>query len=179
MNFDQLLKAKQNQEIWQKYCGFLDLNIQEFMAIQESLLLEQIELYANSALGRKIMQGQHPRSVEEFRKIVPLTDYEDYADILLTKDEKALPAKAAVWIETTWVGGKAPVKLAPYSEAMVRSYQESCLACIILSSSTQKGKFNLKPNMNFLNGMAPLPYLTGLLPDVLQGELTVNYFPPI
>jgi len=179
MNFDEMLRRRQTSEIWQRYCGFLDLSVNEFMAIQNNLLLEQIDLYAKSALGKKIMGGKHPKSVEEFRRLVPLTDYEDYADILLTKDEDALPSKPVVWIETTWVGGKAPAKLAPYSQAMVKNYRDACLACIILASSTKKGEFNLHPGMNFLNGMAPLPYLTGLLPDVLVDEFSVNYFPPV
>jgi hypothetical protein len=179
MSFDQLLKDKQYDLIWKRYCGFLDLSIPEFMAIQKSLLLEQIELYAHSEIGKKIMKNKHPKTVEEFRKMVPLTEYEDYADILLSKNEAALPAKPMVWIETTWVGGKAPVKVAPYSEAMIKNYRDACLACIILASSQERGKFTLHTGMNFLNGMAPLPYLTGLLPDVLHNEFSVNYFPPI
>jgi hypothetical protein len=85
MNFDSMLKNKQYDEIWQKYCSFLDLSISQYMTIQKSLLMEQIELFANCELGLKIMKGQHPRSVEEFRRTVPLTSYEDYADFLLAK----------------------------------------------------------------------------------------------
>lgn len=179
MNFDQHLKEKNHAALWQRYCGFLDLSVKEYMAIQEQLLMEQIHLLSNCELGQYLFKGQVPKSMEEFRRIVPLTQYEDYADILLEKRENALPAPTAIWIETTWVGGKAPIKLAPYSEAMIRNYRDSALACIILAASKGKGKFDLKPGMNFLNGMAPLPYLTGLLPDVIQDEFSVNYFPPI
>ncbi len=179
MNFDALLNAKRKDEIWQKYCGFLDLSVSEFMDIQNSLLLEQLQLFENSELGRSIFKNKHPKTVAEFRKMIPLTEYDDYADILLSKEVSKLPAKPVVWIETTWEGGRAPVKVAPYTAAMVENYKEACLACIILASSKAKGEFDLKVGMNFLNGMAPLPYLTGLLPDVLEGEYTVNYFPPI
>lgn len=179
MNFDRYLNQKRTQEIWQRYCGFLDLSLKAYMDIQEQLLLEQIQLLSKCELGQTLFKGKTPTTLQEFRQWVPLTQYEDYADILLDKKESALPAPCAIWIETTWVGGKAPIKLAPYSEAMIRNYRDSALACIILASSHGKGKFNLKPGMNFLNGMAPLPYLTGLLPDVIQDEFTVNYFPPI
>lgn len=179
MNFDHELKSKNYAGLWSKYCGFLDLNVNQFMVIQEKLLMEQIDLLAKCELGTMLFKGKVPTSMQEFRKIVPLTDYEDYADILLEKREEALPAKPAIWIETTWVGGKAPIKLAPYSEAMIRNYRDSALSCIILASSKKKGHFDLKPGMNFLNGMAPLPFLTGLLPDVIKDDFSVNYFPPI
>ena len=48
MNFDALLKAKKYDEIWQRYCGFLDLSVKEFMDIQNSLLMEQIGLFSKS-----------------------------------------------------------------------------------------------------------------------------------
>ena len=50
------------REIWQQYCGFLDLSLSEYMAMQERLMLEQITLYAKCPLGRKIMGGAAPPS---------------------------------------------------------------------------------------------------------------------
>lgn len=179
LSFDEHLRRKNHKELWNRYCGFLDLSVSEFMSIQEQLLLEQIQLFNKCELGKKLFNNQSIHTVEDFRKKVPLTHYEDYADILLSKQENMLPAPTAIWIETTWVGGKAPIKLAPYTEAMIRNYRDSAFTCIMLASSRRKGHFDLKPGMNFLNGMAPLPYLTGLLPDVIRDDFSVNYFPPI
>jgi hypothetical protein len=176
---DQMLKEKRYDEIWQKYCGFLDFSIDDFMEIQNRLLMEQIEMYAKCDLGKKIMGGKVPRTVDEFRRIVPLTSYEDYADMLLPKNKDILPSEPLVWIQTTWEGGKSPIKVAPYTKTMINHHREVALTCFILATSTEKGKFNLKPNMNFLNGMAPLPYLTGLLPYTIQGEYSVNFMPSI
>jgi hypothetical protein len=179
MNMDQMLKEKRYDEIWQKYCGFLDFSIDDFMEIQNRLLMEQIDMYSKCELGQKIMGGKTPRSVDEFRRIVPLTTYEDYADMLLPKNKDILPSEPLVWIQTTWEGGKSPIKVAPYTKTMINHHREVALSCFILATSTEKGKFNLKPNMNFLNGMAPLPYLTGLLPYTIQGEYSVNFMPSI
>lgn len=179
MTMDQMLKAKRYDELWQKYCSWLDFSIEQFMEIQNRLLLEQIELYSKSELGQKIMKGHTPTSVDEFRRLVPLTTYEDYADLLLPKNKDVLPGEPIVWIQTTWEGGKSPIKVAPYTRAMIDMNREFALACCILSTSTKKGEFKLRPNMNFLNGMAPLPYLTGLLPYSIQGDYTVNFFPDI
>ena len=175
MNMDQMLKEKRYDEIWQKYCGFLDFSIDDFMEIQNRLLMEQIDMYAKCELGKKIMGGKTPRTVEEFRRIVPLTVYEDYADMLLPKNKDILPSEPLVWIQTTWEGGKSPIKVAPYTKTMISHHKDVALTCFILATSTEKGKFNLKPNMNFLNGMAPLPYLTGLLPYTIQGEYSVMF----
>lgn len=179
MTMDQLLKQKKYKEIWQRYCSFLDFTIDEFMAIQERLLLEQLELYAKSELGKKIMKGHTPRSIDEFRAVVPLTTYDHYADFLLPKNHDVLPTEPIVWIQTTWEGGKSPIKVAPYSKAMVDMIREFSLACFILATSTSKGEFKLRPNMNFLNGMAPLPFLTGILPYSIQGDYTVTFLPDI
>ena len=135
MTLDQKLKNKEYDQIWQEYCGFLDLSMNEFMQIQNRLMLEQIELYSNCELGKRIMKGKKPTTVDEYRHMVPLTLYEDYADILLPKVESALPAKPLLWIETTWEGGKNPVKVAPYTESMVECHKSSSITIIILATS--------------------------------------------
>jgi len=71
----ELIRSGRKEEIWQMCCGFLDLDIEQFMAIQNRLLLEQIELLNNSKIGRKIFKGTVPQDVNEFRKRVPLTTY--------------------------------------------------------------------------------------------------------
>ena len=148
------------------------------MDIQKRLLMEQISLYANSELGKSIMNNRKPRSVEEFRKLVPLTTYDDYAAFLMTKSEEALPAKPIIWIETTWEGGKHPVKMAPYTEGMINSNTGNFLACLLLSTSDKRGSFSVKPKDKFLYGMAPLPYFTGIVPHMLQKEITLEFLPP-
>ena len=86
VNLDNKLKNKDYDKIWQEYCSFLDLSLDQYMEIQKRLLMEQISLYANSDLGKSIMNNHKPRSVEEFRKMVPLTTYDDYASFLMTKN---------------------------------------------------------------------------------------------
>lgn len=91
MNLKEKLKKQQYNEIWQQYCGFLDLSMDGYMKIQKRLMEEQIRLWSNCGLGQSILKGKHPRNLDEFRKMVPLTEYEDYADILLTKQPDMLP----------------------------------------------------------------------------------------
>jgi len=179
MDLDQKLRKKQYDQIWEEYCGFLDLSLSQYMDIQNRLMLEQISIYSDCELGRRIMKGKKPSTVSEYRKEIPLTKYEDYADLLLSKVETALPVKPLLWIETTWEGAKNPIKVAPYSEGMIKNYSNSIIAIIILATSTTKGQFSLRGGENFLYGMAPLPYLTGLIPHLVSEQFPVKFLPPI
>ena len=139
MKFDRKLREQNNDEIWQEYCGFLDLSLDEFMSIQFRLMEEQIEKWSRCGLGKAMLDGRTMSSVEEFRRTFPLTTYEDYADVLLHKRSEMLPDEPIVWIQTTWEGGRHPVKLAPYSKSMLDTYRNNVVSCLILSSSTAKG----------------------------------------
>ena len=179
-NLEEMLKQEEYDKIWEKYCGFLDLNLEEFMNIQERLLMEQVELLSQCRLGQKIMgKGVKPATIEEFREKVPMTTYEDYVDILLNKNEEALPAKPMYWIKTTWKGGTHEIKLAPYTESMIEEHTKSFIASLLLATSRKRGDFSLRENDKFLYGMAPLPYLTGLAPYGVRNEIDFEYLPPI
>ena len=52
---EELFLTGDKERIWQKYCGFFELSIKEFLEIQENLLFEQIDLIFNSALGKKFL----------------------------------------------------------------------------------------------------------------------------
>ena len=179
MSFKQELKELTHEQIWQKYCGFLDISMEEYMQIQLRLLQEQLMLYAKSELGQRIMGGKVPQTVTEFRKTVPLTTYDDYADVLLSKNEAALPAPPVVWLETTWESGSHPSKVAPYSEEMLSVYKNNILAALLLATSSGRGKFHVSGTQRALYGLAPLPYPTGLLPLLIKSELDMHFLPPL
>ena len=67
--------------------------------------------------------------------MVPLTTYEDYADVLLLKKEDMLPDKPIIWIQTTWEGGKHPIKVAPYTSGMLKTYKNNILTCLMMATS--------------------------------------------
>ena len=178
MNFEEKLMNKQHDRIWAEYCGFLDLDLESYMNIQNRLMTEQISLWSDSELGKSILKGKKPKTIEEFRKMVPLTTYGDYADILLQKKGEMLPDEPLVWIQTTWEGGKHPIKVAPYTKSMLDTYRSNIIACMLLATSPEKGKFTVRPNDTFLYALAPLPYATGLLPHALSEEIDIEFLPP-
>ena len=142
MKFEEKLKQSRAEDIWNEYCGFLDLNIDEYMNIQNRLMEEQLSLWTGSQLGKKLLKGKSIHSVKEQRESFPLTTYEDYADVLLQKRGDMLPAEPIIWIQTTWEGGKHPIKVAPYTEGMLNTYKNNILACMILCTSTEKMRFS-------------------------------------
>lgn len=149
MRFEEKLKTLSQEEIWQEYCGFLDLSIEEYMQIQNRLMEEQIALWSNCALGQRFLKGKQISSIDEFRKEIPLTTYGDYADVLLQKQGSMLPDDPIIWIQTTWEGGRHPVKVAPYTKSMLDTYRNNVLACMILTTAHEKKKFDLKAKDTF------------------------------
>ncbi len=177
MNFQDKLRVNGRKKVWAEYCGFLDLSLDEYMFIQKRLMSEQIACWCRSGLGKSLLHGQTPGSIEKFRDLFPLTSYRDYADILLAKDAEKLPAKPIVWIQTTWEGGIRPIKVAPYTREMLNTYRRNIVAVALLASCRKLGEFTVESGDSCLYGGAPLPYITGLLPSVLDEEIRMKWLP--
>lgn len=139
MTFEEKLVNQEYDRIWQEYCGFLDLDMDSYMKIQKRLLAEQMRLWCSSPIGKKILRGRNPGTVEEFRSMVPLTTYDDYADVLLLKKEDMLLDKPIIWIQTTWEGGKHPIKVAPYTRGMLETFKNNIITCLMMATSRGGG----------------------------------------
>ena len=179
MRFQEKLHEYSKEEIWQEYCGFLTLSKEGFMDIQKRLLMEQIELWSSCGLGQSILKGKHPRTIEEFREMVPLTTYEDYAPTLLSKQTGDLPGEPVLWVQTTWEGGVHPIKVAPYTKGMLDTFKHNVMSCLILATSRKKGDFDISVTDHMLYALAPLPYVTGLLPLLFKDEIDIEFLPSV
>ncbi|MEJ2759755.1 MAG: hypothetical protein P8046_14850, partial [Anaerolineales bacterium] len=65
----KLLREGRKEELWNKHCGYISLSIEEFMEIQNRLLMEQLNLMGASKIGREIMGDSIPKNVEEFKQV--------------------------------------------------------------------------------------------------------------
>lgn len=179
MRFQEKLHEYSKAEIWEEYCGFLTLTTEEFMDIQKRLLMEQMEVWCSSPLGQSILKGKKPRSIDEFRSMVPLTTYDDYAPTLLSKQTKALPGEPVLWVRTTWEGGVHPIKVAPYTKGMLDTFKHNVMSCLVLATSREKGEFDISVTDHMLYALAPLPFVTGLLPLLFHDEIDIEFLPSV
>ena len=175
----QLLQEGRYDEVWQNYCGFLDLEITEIMDIQRSLLNEQLDLLSKCELGQKILQGAVPKSAEEFLESVPLTTYKDYESFLLEKNEGALPEDTYTWVRTSGRSGEYPFKWVPYTKRFWERSAHNALAALLMGSATKKGEVVLQPEDTVFFTLAPRPYMSGeLMVNGILNQFPFKFLPP-
>jgi hypothetical protein len=172
-----LLRSGRKQELWQMCCGFLNLSLEQFMAIQKRLLLEQIELLKNSELGRRMMNGAMPETVEEFQEQVPLTTYADYLPELVEKKEDVLPTKPAMWVHTVGRIGEYNFKWVPLSERFLYEFERVAGGVGLLASCNPQGDFLVKEHLKTLATMAGRDYGSGIVAYLMQQALGFDLLP--
>jgi hypothetical protein len=173
-----LLRQGKKEELWQMCCGFIDLSMEQFMAVQKRLLLEQIQLLKNCELGRKIMHGAMPETVEEFREQVPLTTYADYLPELVEKREDVLPDKAARWIRTSGHTSKHNINWVPIAKDFLHEYQKVATGIALFGLSNGRGDTSkVKEHLKMLYMAGPPEYASGLGVELTQQALNYDFLP--
>ena len=175
----ELLRKGKKEEVWTKHCGYLDLNIDEFMEIQERLLLEQIEYLKKSEIGMKLLGDKVPTSMEEFCNSVKLTSYKDYHPYLKDQNADSLPYEPYAWAHTTGSSGEYQWKWAPYTKRMYDQLGEGSLSAILMSSCSQKGEVLIEPGDVLLLGTAPRPYMSGFLSLSVEEQTGATFVPSL
>ena len=176
----ELLQQGRDAELWQMCRGFVGLSLGQFMTIQKRLLLEQIELLKRCPLGKKIMRGAKPETVEEFRQQVPLTIYADYCPELLEKREELLPAKPVMWVHTSGRSGEYPCKWIPMTPAC--SHELSVIMYGLGTLANCKGwgdTSKIPEHPKLVYTVAPRPYMSGAMASMLEQQTPVDYLPAL
>jgi GH3 auxin-responsive promoter len=173
----EMVRQERYDEIWRQYCGFLDLSLAEFMKVQERLLLEQLDLVGRSEWGRLFFQGQVPATVEEYRRVAPLTSYEDYEPHFSEKREDMLPKKPSVWSHTSGRSGK--YKWVPYTQKMYAAAGEHSIAALILSMARRRGEVRLEEGDVLVYNMPSPPYSSGISVMSMAEAFPFQFVPPL
>jgi len=174
---DKYFKTLGNSALWKRYCGYLDYTIDEFMEVQHRLLMQQIDIISDSLLAKKILNGQKPRSVDEFRRTVPLTSYEDYEPHLSKMDEAALAVKPLSWCHSSGRGGK--FKWFPYTGEAAEVYSNIFISYLILAATNRRDEVRIKPGQRILFNLAPRPYLSGFCLYSFTQAFSSRLMPPL
>ncbi len=177
--YKELLQQGRHDLIWEKYCGYLDLSMEEFMEIQNRLLMEQIAFIKNSKLGKHFLKENTVKSPSDFRRIVPLTNYEDYVPFLMDKDEKNLPKGKYMWARTSGKSGKYPCKWIPYSDRIYQKMAEVVISAMIQASCLEKGDVQMESGDVVLLATAPRPYTSGYISYTTYENADVRFVPPL
>jgi hypothetical protein len=145
---------------WRRFCGFLDVSQDTFMEIQDQLLREQIDLVAESRIGRRVFRTGKPATVGEFRDKVPLSTYGDYVKLLAPGLESNLPHGQYIWAHTT--GAQAGYKWVPYSARGFTRFLDNLMGALILSAAKGHDDLAVGPGDVVMFNAPPRPYLSGL-----------------
>jgi len=174
---DKYFETLTQEEIWQRYCGFLDLSADEFVKLQSQLLTDEIHQVAESVLGKKIMGDKKSESVDEFRRNVPLTTYEDYEPFLSEQSEKALAYKPSLWCHSSGKGGV--FKWIPHGSEYPEVLAKAFLTILILAVAKKRGEVGISPGLRGLFVVAPPPYASGFIIQALADCFTFKPIPPL
>ena len=172
-----LMREGKKEELWKMCCGFLNLNLEEFMIIQKRLLLEQLQLLKGCEMGRRLMRGAMPETVQEFRNQVPLTTYDDYLPELTDRHEDWLPTKPAVWVHTVGRAGEYNFKWVPFPQRFIDDFEKVAGGIGLLGSCNEKGDFPLKEHMKALPTISSPYYGSGVVGYLMQQALGIDFLP--
>jgi hypothetical protein len=149
------------ERAWQRYCGFLDLSIGEFMQIQWRLMQEQFATARRSPLWQQMFPDAVRASDErQLLSSASLTSYDDYAPFLNSKSDDILGQPIVEWARTSGRGGEA--KWVPYTRDAYLQLGKAALANDVLASATKRGEVNIRPNDVMAYNLPSRPYLSGL-----------------
>lgn len=178
LEHDDLFSTGPDEQIWTKYCGFLDLSLDEFMSIQRSLLMEHLSLLGNSHIGRDLMGRHIPSSLEEFRRVVPLTRYDRYERYFRDRDEAILPAPGPfTWTHTS--GKSGSFKWAPHNTTQLARLADSTLAAFILAAAREKGEVRLRDGERIMLSLPQPPYVSGVMAAASSQRISIHPMPPL
>lgn len=172
----KLLRQGRTDEIWNRYCGFLDLSLAEFMQVQKRLLAEQLERVSQSALGQNIL-GQDITTIEDFRLRAPLTTYADYEAYLGEQHDDALAIEAHIWAHTSGRSGR--FKYVPFSREMFNRAGERIMTAVILSMARERGEVRLEEQDVLLHNTPPHPYASGISLLSLHEHFPFQFVPSL
>jgi len=175
----KLLKEGRKNELWERYCGYINLDKTEFMDIQNRLLLEQLALVGASKIGQVFFGDNIPTSIEDFRRNVPLTTYDDYENLLVDRNEDILPVRPMAWMRTSGrTSGRGP-KWVPMTKPFYDRLADAVVGSMIMSSCSHPGDVKLQQNDKCLLATAPPPYFTAYITRSADDQLDIKFLPPL
>ena len=166
------LTGMSDERAWHRYCGFLDLTLPAFMEVQRQRLLDALPALAGSTLGASLMGGRRPSTVDEFRRVVPLSTYDDYVPVFDAKRSWELPGQPVFWAKTS--RRNSDQTEIPYTAEAFEQLMDATTAAFLLASAQRRGYPGVQPNDRVLYNLPPSPFLSGMVADGLPERLKLR-----
>lgn len=171
---DELFLHGDGERIWKKFCGFLDLSLDEYLGIQESLLMHQIDLISQSPIGKKFIPHK-PTSIAEFRRIVPFTSYENYAHHLDRQSTGFLAEGPYQWACAEKLDGG--LKWIPFTQQALLAISRCLICTIVLACAENKGDVKIINGSRILHNLHPAPYSNTLYAAMVARQTGMRFIP--
>jgi len=177
LNEDQFLRDSwSSANAWTRYCGFLDLSVDQFCEIQLRLLIRQLEEVTEAPLYKKLVGGAKLLSIDELRRAIPLTSYKDYAPYLQDGHESELPQKPRYWIHTS--AARGTFKRVPWTDRFHRLQSRNIISALILSAAEGPGDVQVMPGCKVLNLIPERPFASAQLAFGMKDQFSAQLIPP-
>ena len=62
---------------------------------------------------------------------------------------------------------------------MLETYKTNIIGAMLLSTSHGRNTFSVRPGMRVLYSLAPMPYATGMFPDLIHPEINLRFMPSV
>jgi GH3 auxin-responsive promoter len=171
-----LFRERGARALWDRTLGHFDLTLEQTMALQHRLLGEQLARLNAAPYGRFAFGGTRPTSYRELRDAVPYTDYESYASVLGERREDLLAEPTRTWIRTSGRTNGQP-RWIPLSHRTFEAQRWPALGIMVASVADEPGQVRLRGHERILNLMAPPPYASGTIFNMLADAWPVRVFP--
>ncbi len=158
------------KRMWREYCAVVQLPMQMFLEIQNTLLSEQLDLIRESDWFTALVPGHMPKSVEEFRRIVPLRTWRDYMPILEPETVNGLAEDLQCWVHTSWCRGT--YKKVPWVRRFFDAQCRHIIAALMMSAARFEGDVRLSKNFRVLPVLPETPFASAwLATGVIQRDI--------
>ena len=156
--------------MWREYCAVVQLPIQMFLEIQNTLLSEQLDLMGKSDWFPPLVPGHMPKSVDEFRRNVPLRTWRDYMPILEPESFDGIAEDLQCWVHTSWCRGS--YKKVPWVRRFFDAQCRHIIAALMMSAARFEGDVRLNKNFRVLPVLPETPFASAwLATGVIQRDI--------
>ncbi len=183
----------ESRELWDKYCSFYERRFDEQVEANKEQLRKHLDSWFHTTTARLLRSKE-----SEELSSVPVTTYADYPfldsfgkdmeaaikitpktgsesnfsyhrrimESLLSRIQNYLPGTSAAWARTTGTTGAS--KSLIWCDRFVESLELNFVAAAALACSYSWGETKLKKGDMFFNIVAPVPYMSGYIAEILQ-----------